>query len=126
MAEGWAQILDISGWRFDSGGWSSTETSPFSVEAMKELCIDISEKQTKRADAHKLDEASVIIAIHDFEKDHDFVIPHHCENKVVHWNLPNPEKRAKNPIEKWVFYQELCDSLAIKVKSLKDVLNTTT
>ncbi|WP_162785317.1 hypothetical protein [Bacillus sp. P14.5] len=126
MAEGWAQIMNVSGWKFDSGGWSDTETSPFSIEAMKELCIDISEKQKKRADAKKLEEASVIIAIHDFEEDVDFKIPYHCRNKVVHWNLPNPQKRAKTPIEEWVFYQELCDSLALKVKSLKDVLNTMT
>lgn len=126
MAEGWAQILDISGWKFDSGGWSSTESSPFSVEAMNELCIDISKKKRVRADSHKLNEASVIIAIHDFEEDLDFEIPPHCQNKVVHWNLPNPKKRAKNPIEEWVFYQEICDSLALKVKSLKDVLNTIT
>ncbi|WP_409253274.1 hypothetical protein V1502_04990 [Bacillus sp. SCS-153A] len=124
MAEGWAQKTDISGWKFNSGGWADARTNLFSVEAMKELCIDISEKQKKRADPQELDEASVIIAIHDFEEDHEFEIPDACINKVVHWNLPNPEKRAKTPIEEWVIYQEVCDSLAIKVKSLKDVLNT--
>ena len=48
MAEGWAQILDISGWEFDSGGWSDTRTSILSVEAMKELCIDISKRKEKK------------------------------------------------------------------------------
>ncbi|RIW30891.1 hypothetical protein D3H55_16015 [Bacillus salacetis] len=126
MAEGWAQKTGISGWKFDSGGWVDARTNIFSVEAMKELCIDISKKKKKKAEFHKLDNASVIIAIHDFEEDLEFEIPHHCQKKVVHWNLPNPEKRAKTPIEQWVIYQELCDSLAIKVKSLQDVLDTIT
>jgi arsenate reductase (thioredoxin) len=126
MAEGWAQKTDISGWKFNSGGWVDARTNKFSVEAMKELCIDISEKKKKRADSYELDEASIIIAIHDFEEDDEFEIPPHCQEKIVHWNLPNPEKRAKTPVEEWVFYQELCDSLAIKVKRLKDVLNTMT
>jgi arsenate reductase (thioredoxin) len=126
MAEGWAQRSGLSGWNFDSGGWADTRTNIFSVEAMKELCIDISKKKKKRVESHKLDNASVIIAIHDFEEDHEFELPPHFYNKVVHWNLPNPEKRAKTPMEQWVVYQELCDSLAMKVKSLKDVLDTIT
>ncbi|WP_421384024.1 hypothetical protein ACOJQI_05570 [Bacillus salacetis] len=126
MAEGWAQKTDISGWKFNSGGWVDARTHTFSVEAMKELCIDISEKKKKKADPLQLNEASVIIAIHDFDEDLEFEIPHHCQDKVVHWNLPNPEKRAKTPVEEWVLYQELCDSLAMKVKHLKEVLNTIT
>ncbi|WP_456271965.1 hypothetical protein [Bacillus sp. AK031] len=126
MAEGWAQKMDIFGWEFDSGGWSDTKNSILSVEAMKELCIDISGKEKKKADSLELDEASVIIAIHDFEEDEDINIPHHCEKKVVHWNLPNPEKRADSLIEEWVIYQEICDSIAMKVKNLKDVLTTMT
>lgn len=126
MAEGWAQILDISGWNFDSGGWSDSKNNILSVKAMEELCIDISEKEKKKAATHDLVGASVIIAIHDFEEDEEFELPPNCQNKVVHWNLPNPEKRAETTIEKWVFYQEICDALAIKVKTLKSVINTIT
>jgi arsenate reductase (thioredoxin) len=127
MAEGWAQKTDFSGWKFDSGGWVDAKTNLLSIEAMKELCIDISEKAKKRANPDKLSKASVIIAIHDFDEDQEFEIPYQCQNKVVHWNLPNPEKRAKTPIEEWVIYQEICDSLAIKVKHLEeDVLNVFT
>ncbi|MEG9299027.1 phosphatase [Mangrovibacillus sp. Mu-81] len=122
MAEGWAEKLSVPNWSFKSAGWADETVHDLSVLAMKELCIDISSIPRSSIDIPDLDHASVIIKIQDTEYDEDISLPSDLEKKVIHWNLPNPRKRSSNPLEEWASYQEICDEIAIKVKSLESIL----
>ncbi|UKS66730.1 low molecular weight phosphatase family protein [Rossellomorea marisflavi] len=89
---------------------------------MKEYNIDI---DTLKRDPIQIDElagASLIITIYDEEMDDAIKFPEEWEKKVIHWNLPNPEKRSTSDLEEWVFFQEICDEIAMKVRDLESLL----
>ncbi|NQD66692.1 hypothetical protein HP456_12255 [Bacillus haikouensis] len=122
MAEGWAEKLSVPNWSFKSAGWVVETDHELSVLAMKELCIDISSIPCTRIEIPELDHASVIVKIQDTEYDKDISLPSDLEKKVIHWELPNPRKRSSNHLEEWACYQEICDEIALKVKSLEEIL----
>jgi arsenate reductase (thioredoxin) len=122
MAEGWAEKLSVPNWSFKSAGWVVEADHELSVLAMKELCIDISSIPCTRIEIPELDHASVIVKIQDTEYDRDIRLPSDLEKKVIHWELPNPRKRSSNHLEEWACYQEICDEIALKVKSLEEIL----
>jgi arsenate reductase (thioredoxin) len=122
IAEGWAGKLSVSNWSFKSAGWVDETNHELSILAMKELCIDISSFPRARIEIPDLNQAAVIIKIHDTEYDEDISLPNELEEKVIHWDLPNPKKRSKDQMEEWARYQEICDEIALKVKSLETIL----
>ncbi|MBN8192617.1 hypothetical protein JI667_10665 [Bacillus sp. NTK074B] len=122
IAEGWAEKLNVSDWSFKSAGWVAESRAEFSVLAMKELCIDISSFPLTRIEMKELGDASVIVAIRDADYDDNIELPAELEEKVIHWNLPNPQKRSASLIEEWVHYQEVCDEIAMRVKDLENIL----
>ncbi|BCB02874.1 low molecular weight phosphatase family protein [Bacillus sp. KH172YL63] len=122
MAEGWAEKLDVTDWSFKSAGWAAECRAEFSVLAMKELCIDISAFPLSRIEMKDLGDASVIVAIQDREFDDEFEIPAELKDKVIYWDLPNPQKRSTSLIEEWAHYQEVCEEIAMKVKDLESLL----
>ncbi len=122
MAEGWAEKLSVPNWSFKSAGWVEETDQELSTLAMKELCIDISSFPRTQIKISDLDQASVIVKIHDTEFDEDITLPSDLEKKVICWNLPNPKKRGTNQMDKWARYQEICDEIALKVKSLETIL----
>ena len=122
IAEGWAEKLDVPDWSFKSAGWIAESKADFSVLAMKELCIDISSFPLSRIEMAELGDASVIVAILDTEYDDRMELPSELEEKVIYWNLPNPQKRSATLIEEWVHYQEICDEIAMRVKDLENLL----
>lgn len=123
IAEGWAGRLDMSGWAFKSAGlMRKHHKKSFSTLAMKEYNIDI---DTLKRDPIQIDElagASLIITIYDEEMDDAIKFPEEWDEKVIHWNLPNPEKRSTSDLEEWVFFQEICDEIAMKVRDLESLL----
>ncbi|MGR3763385.1 low molecular weight phosphatase family protein [Rossellomorea sp. NS-SX7] len=122
IAEGWAEKLSVPNWTFKSAGWVDAKDQELSVLAMKELCIDISSFPRTRIEIPDLDQASVIVKIQDSEYDEDISLPSDLEKKVIYWHLPNPRKRSRNQVEEWARYQEICDEIALKVKSLETIL----
>ncbi|WP_370295531.1 hypothetical protein [Rossellomorea marisflavi] len=123
IAEGWAGRLDMSGWAFKSAGLTrKNRKKSLSTLAMKEYSIDI---DTLRRDPIQIDElagASLIVTIYDEELDDAIKVPEEWEEKVIHWNLPNPQKRSTSDLEEWVFFQEICDEIAMKVRDLESLL----
>ncbi|WP_083573554.1 hypothetical protein [Rossellomorea aquimaris] len=122
IALGWARKLSIPDWSFQSAGWLETSDRELSVLAMKELCIDISSLPRTQFEMPRLKQASVIIKIQDTEFDDDIILPSDLEDKVICWDLPNPRKRSSDKLEEWARYQEICDEIAMKVKSLSTIL----
>ncbi|KSU62075.1 hypothetical protein AS034_08045 [[Bacillus] enclensis] len=122
IALGWAKKLSVQDWSFKSAGWQETADRDLSVLAMKELCIDISSFPRGQAELPCLKQASVIVKIQDTEFDEDILLPSELEDKVICWDLPNPRKRSRDKLEEWARYQEICDEIAMKVKSLNTFL----
>jgi arsenate reductase (thioredoxin) len=122
MAEGWAEKLSIPNWTFKSAGWVVGADHELTILAMKELCIDIRSIPCTRIEIPELNQASVIVKIQDAEYDEDISLPSDLEKKVIRWDLPNPRKRSSNHLEEWACYQEICDEIALKVKSLEAIL----
>jgi arsenate reductase (thioredoxin) len=122
IALGWANKLSVPDWSFISAGWLETADRELSVLAMKELCIDISSFPRNEAELPRLKQASVIVKIQDKEFDEDIILPFDLEDKVICWNLPSPRKRSSDKLEEWAKYQEICDEIAMKVKSLSTIL----
>ncbi len=122
IAEGWAEKLSVTDWSFKSAGLVDKSNAELSVLAMKELCIDISSLPRTRIEIEKLDEAAIIIAIQDTEFDDRIDLPSELNEKVIYWDLPNPCKRSNTLLEEWVSYQEVCEEIAMKVKSLENIL----
>ncbi len=124
MAEGWASKLKLTDWHFESGGWFFAERNPLSIEAMKEINIDLSQKLPKKVDLKALEEASLIVAIYDFDQEIEIPLPDTQKHKLIQWDIKNPSQYSQEDIDQWVLYQEICDEIALKVKSLEQTLPT--
>ncbi|KIL46792.1 hypothetical protein [Jeotgalibacillus soli] len=123
IAEGWASRLKNDHTTFRSAGWLSAKSSPFGIEAMKEISIDLSTISPHVLNNEELDRADIIVVIQDFENDDLYKLPAHQTHKLLSWHIRNPEKRSENPIEKWVLFQEICEDIAIRIRELERKLN---
>ncbi|RDI47919.1 low molecular weight phosphatase family protein [Falsibacillus pallidus] len=122
MAEAWAKKLRLTDWCFKSGGWFDANRSPLTIQAMDELNIDLSSKTAEWVDTALLDQADYIVSIYDFHHETKIPIPIELKNKVIEWDIKNPNSLAETSAEKWPIYQEICDEIAFKVKHLEPSL----
>jgi len=121
MAEGWASKLNLPSWHFFSGTIQAGKKDPLSVEAMREVNIDIKDKEPARLNSELLKEADVIVAIYDSRHESAPIKIFPAKEKVIQWNVPNPAY-FQDFTEKWAAYQIVCDKLALKVRKLKEIL----
>ncbi|KIL46840.1 arsenate-mycothiol transferase ArsC [Jeotgalibacillus campisalis] len=125
IAEGWASRLNTQNVTYRSAGWFSAKTSPFSIEAMKEICIDLTAIKPYHLKKEELDQADIIVLIQDFEKDEKISLSPLAAKKILTWNILNPDKHSADPNEKWVLFQEICDDIALRIKDLGKTLSST-
>ena len=123
IAETWANKLKLSNWAFKSGGWVDTKRSPLTIKAMNELNFDLSSKPAQLVDYSLMEKADYIVAIYDFHHDSQIPIPLQHREKLIEWDIKNPNLIAHTPIDEWASYQEICDEIASKVKHLESSLN---
>lgn len=121
MAEGWAARLNVPTWNIVSAACAAAEYDALPVEAMKEVNIDIQSHTPSSLKPHLVQEADVVIAIYDFQRDSLPALPDQPERKILRWNIPNPVHFDLLP-ERWAAYQEVCDELAIKMQQLQKEL----
>ncbi|PPA72436.1 low molecular weight phosphatase family protein [Jeotgalibacillus proteolyticus] len=124
IAEGWASRLKAENITFRSAGWFDAKTNPFSIEAMKEISIDLSSFKPHQIDLEELDQADMIVLIQDFDRDDKIHLTPSSAKKIVTWNIINPEKRSADPTEKWLLFQEICDDIADRIKDLGQTLSS--
>lgn len=122
MAAGWASKLDEPSLNFVSASFSKAQETDLSIEAMKEVNIDITDKEPTLLVPHLIKKADLIVSIYDFERDQRPPLLLPSNKKVLLWNVPNPE-HCEDTTEKWAAYQIVCDKLAGHVKNLTDELN---
>lgn len=118
IAEGWASRLNTKNITFRSAGWESARINSFSIEAMKEICIDLSTIKPHQLNIEELENADMIVLIQDFDKDEKIYLSPTIAKKILNWNIINPEKRSTNPSETWLLFQEICDDIALRIRDL--------
>ncbi|WP_158598232.1 arsenate reductase/protein-tyrosine-phosphatase family protein [Falsibacillus albus] len=123
MAEAWAKRLNLSDWSFMSAGWFNNDRNPMSIKAMDELNIDLTSTPNRTVNDHMMELADFIISIYDFGQDHFIPIPKEHQDKMIEWDIKNPNLHGQSLLEKWAAYQEVCDDIATKVKKLESSLN---
>ncbi|KIL73012.1 hypothetical protein [Bacillus badius] len=117
MAEGWASKLNDPSLNFVSASFTKVRENDLSIEAMKEVNIDITAKKPILLAPHLIQKADLIVNIYDFERDQEPLLLPASNKKVLHWDVPNP-KYCQDIAEKWAAYQIVCDRLAGHVKNL--------
>ena len=118
IAESWASRLSTKDIVFRSGGWSNAKASPYSIEAMKEISIDITTIKPNILNKKELEKADLIVVIQDVENDEEIIFSSGFSDKLLLWDIINPEKRSTDYDEKWLMFQEICDDIALRVQDL--------
>ncbi|KAB7704920.1 hypothetical protein F9802_15255 [Bacillus aerolatus] len=121
MAEGWASRLNEPSLNFVSASFLKAQDDDLPIEAMKEVNIDITNKEPKLLAPHLIKSADLIVNIYDFQRDQHPDLPLTSNKKVLRWNITNPA-HCKDALEKWAAYQIVCDELADHVRNLKEAL----
>lgn len=119
MAEIWANRLELPDWEIRSAAWSQPSISETPKEIMKEIIFDLPEVEPRSYNAEEISEADLIIALHDGEYEQDDIPADLPPQKLLRWDIPNPELRAMDEMEQWALYQEICDEIAMNVKKME-------
>ncbi|PSL30610.1 protein-tyrosine-phosphatase [Planomicrobium soli] len=120
MAEIWANRLKLPDWEIRSAAWDQdslcTDTP---IEIMKEIMLDIPEVQSRSYNLEEVSEADLIVALHDGDFEQGDIPSDLPSQKLLRWNIRNPELRSTDTFEQWALYQEICDEIAINIKNLE-------
>lgn len=118
IAEAWAKKLKLPDVTFISGSWLKARKTHFVSEALQEFAIDTPSSLSYVPSQKLLTKADLIVTIYDSTYE---IAPHYPEaiqKKIVYWDIKDPE-HAKSTQSKWAIYQEICEQIAVLVKSLK-------
>src|SRR5690606_15541058 len=120
MAEIWANRLELPDWEIRSAAWSQPSISETPKEIMKEIIIDLPEVEPRSYNPVEVSESDLIIALHDGEYEQDDIPADLPTQKLLRWDIRNPELRAMDEMEQWALYQEICDEIAMNVKKMEN------
>ncbi len=124
MAEIWAGRLMLPDWEIRSAAWKQPSFNDIPFDVLKEIILDLPQVEQRQYDPADVKEADLIVALHDGEFE-QWDIPHDLPSqKLVRWNIPNPEIRSTNSSEKWALYQEVCDAIAMNIKEMEPYLRS--
>lgn len=119
MAEIWANRLDLPDWEIRSAAWSHPSISETPMEIMKEIILDLPEVEPRSYNHDEVSGADLIIAMHDGELEQDDIPSDLPAQKLLRWDIRNPELRSLDETEQWVLYQEICDEIAMNIKGME-------
>lgn len=120
MAEIWANRLKLPDWEIRSAAWEQDALySDTPIEVMKEIMLDIPEVQPRSYNLQEVSEADLIVALHDSDYEQGDIPLDLPAQKLVRWDIRNPELRSSDSTEQWALYQEICDEIAINIKKLE-------
>jgi len=88
MAEGFARAILPSDWRVYSAGTIAAGVHPLTVEAMKEIGIDISNQYSKTVEEIPIDEIECVITLCGSARDRCPVFPRTVMRE--HWPIEDP------------------------------------
>ncbi|KAA0956783.1 phosphatase [Planococcus sp. ANT_H30] len=122
MAEIWANRLMLPDWEIRSAAWSKEAQPSFNdmpLEIMKEVILDLPAVEARTYNPEEIREADLIIALHDGEFEHGDIPTDLPTQKLLRWDIRNPELRTSDTTEQWALYQEICDEIATNIKNME-------
>lgn len=119
MAEIWANRLNLPDWEIRSAAWGHPSISETPIEIMKEIIFDLPEVEPRSYNSDEVSEADLIIALHDGEFEQDDIPADLPAQKLLRWDIRNPELRSMDEMEQWALYQEICDEIAVNIKGME-------
>ncbi|MCH4827208.1 low molecular weight phosphatase family protein [Planococcus halocryophilus] len=122
MAEIWANRLMLPDWEIRSAAWSQGSQPDFNempLEIMKEIILDLPSVEARSYNPQEVGKADLIIALHDGEFEDGDIPSDLPSQKLLRWNIRNPELRSNDSTEQWALYQEICDEIAMNIKNME-------
>ncbi|TAA70557.1 arsenate-mycothiol transferase ArsC [Planococcus salinarum] len=119
MAEIWANRLELPDWEIRSAAWSQPSVSETPIEVMREIILDLPDVEPRSYNHDEVSGADLIIAMHDGELEQDDIPADLPAQKLLRWNIRNPELRSLDETEQWALYQEICDEIAMNIKGME-------
>ncbi|WP_260804583.1 phosphatase [Planococcus maritimus] len=124
MAEIWASRLMLQDWDIRSAAWNQPSFNDIPIEVLKEIIMEIPPVEQRLYNAEEVQQADLIIALHDAEFEQADIPGDLPMQKLVRWDIPNPEIRSTDKDEKWALYQEVCDAIAMNIKQMEPILRS--
>ncbi|WP_142828726.1 arsenate-mycothiol transferase ArsC [Planococcus soli] len=122
MAEIWANRLMLPDWEIRSAAWtqdSRSSSNEMPLEVMKEVILDLPQVEARTYDPEEVSEADLIIALHDGDLEQGDIPTNLPSQKLLRWDIRNPELRSTDSVEQWALYQEICDEIAMNIKNME-------
>ncbi len=126
MAEGWARYLKDDCIEPYSAGIETHGMNPLAIKVMAEAGVDISSQHSKHVDSLAETPLDYVVTVCDHA--HENCPVFHGQAKVVHVGFEDPPKLAINASseeEALVHYRKVRDAVRDFVKTLPDVLKST-
>lgn len=124
MAEIWASRLMLPDWDIRSAAWHQPSFNDIPIEVLKEIILEIPPVEQRVYNPDEVRQADLIIALHDAEFEQADIPDDLPMQKLVRWDIPNPEIRSTDNDEKWALYQEVCDAIAMNIKQMEPILRS--
>ena len=83
------------------------------------MILDLPPVEPRKYNSEEVSEADLIIALHDGELEHGDIPTDLPSQKLLRWDIRNPELRSSDSIEQWALYQEICDEIAVNIKNME-------
>ncbi|MBB5181057.1 protein-tyrosine-phosphatase [Planomicrobium koreense] len=119
MAEIWANRLELPDWDIRSAAWGQPQFTETPFQVMKEVVFEIPKVEPRSYNSKEVGEADLIIALHDSDLEGADIPADLPLQKLLVWDIRNPELRSSDEHEQWALYQEICDEIAINIKNLE-------
>lgn len=114
----------LQDWDIRSAAWNQPSFNDIPIEVLKEIIMEIPPVEQRLYNAEEVHQADLIIALHDGELEQADIPDDLPMQKLVRWDIPNPEIRSTDKEEKWALYQEVCDAIAMNIKQMEPMLRS--
>jgi len=114
MAEGFFRQLGGADYAVHSAGTYPSVVNPLAIEAMREVCIDISSHRSKSIEEFAGQAFEVVITVCDFAAEHCPVFPGSPQR--IHWSLPDPAAVSGSDEAKLAHFRSIRDELASLIR----------
>lgn len=122
MAEGYAKTVGRGKCQVYSAGLEPSQVSPYAIQVMKEIGIDISQQKSKELDNELLRQMDVIVTLCDNAKESCPVTPPGIY--ALHWSLPDPSRLTGSQEEIQSGFRSIRDEIRNKIEELLKLLGT--
>lgn len=118
MAEGFAKVILPTSWIIKSAGVSADKISPYAIQVMSEVGIDIAEEPSQSIDDTTLTNSDVVVSLSRDAKSKTLALP--TSVQAVHWPLNDPTMATGSEKQKVAAFREIRDEIKQYVTNIRD------